>query len=119
MCICIIIGGVLFCKDVPEKTVKPLSFSLKKKTAKASESKLPSVEIFKSIHDDCDSDLEEEIKDNFDGYRPNKVKQDSKKRDQTMEEKAKETMEKAKAIIAEAQRKQKELQQSKFVATEF
>ena len=102
-------------KEQPEKTAKPLSFALRKPIARAKENKLKTIEVFKSIHEDCDSDPDEEMQESFDGYRPNKMEKKAGKKDQTMEEKAKETMEKAKMMIAEAQKKQRELQQGMYI----
>ena len=102
---------IFFCVDKREKAGKPLSFALKKKSQKSNESKLKSVEIFKCSHDDGGSDVDDETIDSLDGYRPNIVKKQSKRIDENMEEKAKETMEKAKIMIAEAQKKQRKLQQ--------
>jgi len=99
--------------DKREKAGKPLSFALKKKSQKSKENKLKSVEIFKSNHDDGESDIDDETKDSLDGYRPNIVQKQSKKIEKNMEEKAKETMEKAKIMIAEAQKKQRMLQQER------
>ena len=102
---------IVLCVDKREKAGKPLSFALKKKSQKSKENKLKSVEIFKSNHDDGESDIDDETKDSLDGYRPNIVQKQSKKIEKNMEEKAKETMEKAKIMIAEAQKKQRKLQQ--------
>ena len=95
--------------------MKPLSFALKTtKKTKANEKMLKSVEIFDSNLGDLENEHGEEMEDNLDGYRPNKVKREANKRELTIEEKAKETMEKAKIMIAEAQKKQRELQESMY-----
>lgn len=96
-----------------EKTSKPLSFALKpKKRAGKADSRLKPVEIFNASPDNSDDEVNQDLKDNFDGYRPNIVMKGQIQKDRTMEEKAKETIEKAKMMIAENQRKQKELNKS-------
>ncbi|XP_065055484.1 splicing factor, suppressor of white-apricot homolog isoform X1 [Rhopilema esculentum] len=102
-------------KEEEEKATKPLSFALKtKKVTKAPVVKSKAVEIFKKAEEEAESDEDmEEVATDLDGYRPNfvKKKEESKENEPSMEEKAKDTMEKAKRMIAEAQKRQKELQQ--------
>ena len=95
-----------------ERASKPLSFALKsKKTKKPEVKKIKHVEVFKKEQEESGSEAEQDA-DELDGYRPNKVnntKSKEENKELSNEEKAKIAMEKAKIMIAAAQRKQEEM----------